>query len=113
MRRFTFSFFLLVLLCRQRLRCWEAETESGGFLALNSLYMVIFQIIGNSYFCTTVDAETVSKKAEMLLTKVLRNKTEREQRVLEILHWCREAKPGSYLRQDDEFTIIVSEKGKR
>ena len=113
MRHFTFFSSLLVLTIRQLLRCWEAETGSGGFLALKSLYMVIFQIIGNSYLCTTFDTETVSKKAEMLLTKVLRNKTEREQRVHEILRWCRKAKPGSYLRQDDEFTITVSEKGKR
>ena len=75
--------------------------------------MLIFQVIGNSYICTTLDAETASQKAEMLLSKVIRNKEEREQRSLEILRWCRKAKPGSYLKQNEEFTIIVSEKGKR
>lgn len=113
MRRFTFFFFLLVLTFRQRLRCWEAETGSGGFLTPKYLYMVIFQVIGNSYVCTTLDAETASQKAEMLLSKVIRNKAEREQRALEIRRWCRKAKPGSYLKQDEEFTITVSEKRKR
>ena len=75
--------------------------------------MVIFQIIANSYLCTTFDAETVARKAEMLLSKVIRRKAEREQRVREILRWCLEAKPGSHLKQGDEFIITLSEKGKR
>lgn len=72
--------------------------------------MVIFHILGNNYFCTTFDAETVSKKADMLLTKVIRNKAERERRVTYILRWCKKTHPGDYLKQDDEFTITVSEK---
>lgn len=110
---FYISGFPLVFTIRQRLRSWEAETESGGLLTPKFLYMVIFQVIGNSYICTTLDAETASKKAEMLLTKVIRNKAEREQRAFEILRWCQKAKPGSYLKQDEEFTITVSEKRKR
>ena len=75
--------------------------------------MVVYQIIGNTYICTTIDADTIAKKAEMLLMSSIRNKTERERRAAEILAWCKKAQPGKFLKQDELFTITVSEKVRR
>lgn len=74
--------------------------------------MVIYQIIGNSYLCTTIDAETVCQKAEMLLTKTVRNKQEREKRVQDLRSWCMTAQPGE-MNTQNEFTVILQNKTRR
>lgn len=71
--------------------------------------MVRFQIIGNTYICTTIDAETVCRKADMLLNKTVRNESEREQRIKALRQWCRKARPGDSNIQE-EFTVIVRAK---
>lgn len=68
--------------------------------------MAKYQIIGNTYICTTIDADTVCQKAEMLIFKTIRNKPEREQIIRDLRHWCKSARPGNYLIRD-EFTVIV------
>lgn len=73
--------------------------------------MVSYQILGNTYICTTIDAETVCQKADMLLSKTVRNKTEREQRIKALRQWCMSARPGDSNIQE-EFTIIVQAKVK-
>jgi len=60
----------------------------GGSRPLKCLPMVKYQIIGNAYICTTIDAETVCQKAEMLLSNTVRNKQEREKRVQDLRRWC-------------------------
>lgn len=74
--------------------------------------MVKYQIIGNAYICTTIDAETICQKAEMLLSGTVRNKLELENRVQDLRRWCRTAKPGDSNIQD-EFTVILQAKVKR
>lgn len=68
--------------------------------------MVKYQIIGNTFICTTVDADTACQKAEMLISKTVRNKAEREQRIREVHRWCKTARPGDSIIRD-EFTVIV------
>ena len=84
----------------------------GGSRPLKCLPMVKYQIIGNAYICTTIDAETACQKAEMLLSNTVRNKQEREKRVQDLRRWCRTAKPGDSNIQD-EFTVILQAKLKR
>lgn len=68
--------------------------------------MVKYQVIGNTYICTTIDADTVCRKAEMLISKTVRNKSEREQIIQDLHRWCKNARPGDSLIRED-FTIIV------
>lgn len=84
----------------------------GGSRPLKCLPMVKYQIIGNAYICTTIDAETVCQKAEMLLSNTVRNKQERKKRVQDLRRWCRTAIPGDSNIQD-EFTVILQAKLKR
>ncbi len=84
----------------------------GGSWPIKRFYMVKYQIIGNTYICTTIDADTVCQKAEMLISKTVRNKPEREQRIRDLRHWCKSARPGDSLIRD-EFTVIVQAVVKR
>ena len=68
--------------------------------------MVKFQIIGNTYICTTIDAVTVCQKAETLISKTVRDKSEREERIRDLRLWCKSACPGDSNIQE-EFTVIV------
>ncbi len=65
-----------------------------------------YQIIGNTYICTSIDVETICNKAEMLLSKTIRDESLRRKRIHELRRWCMNAHPGDSNIQE-EFTVLL------
>ncbi len=72
-----------------------------------------YHIIGDAYVCTTLDVETICEKADMLLSKTVRNESLRRERIHELRRWCLNANPGDSNIQDEFTVILLAKKAKR